>query len=356
MKILVLPRSWNPYQQLLYEEFRRSGHSVRYAGRGTRSHTLNLLLMPLELSLCRAAGWRTLHIHWVYGFVFTGADRVPFLRRVGQAWFSIVLAVARLIGMRVVWTAHNVLPHERVFHDEIAARRRLARASDVVLVHAPGALDGLNRIGAKPKRSALVPHGPLSPHVDACTLRPPGSGGRPLRLLFFGQVREHKGVEDLLDAMTLVSQAVPVALLVAGECPDAALRQRLTTLARSCGDRVRLRLEHIPDDEVTALFAAADLVVLPFRRVTTSGSALLAMGHGRGLVLPDLPAFDGLPRDAAAFYDGTVSALRQVINDAAQWSPARLQELGAAGSTYVGTLSWAETAAQTLAAIGSDEG
>ncbi len=306
MKIVVLPRSCNPYQRLLYDEFKRSGHSVRYAGQRTRSHTLNLLLMPLELGLCRAAGWRTLHIHWVYGFIIPGAERVPFLRRVGQAWFSIVLAVARLIGMRVVWTAHNVLPHERVFHDEIAARRRLAAASDVVLVHAPDALDGLDRIGAKPRRSAFVPHGPLRPTVDAGTLRQPGTGGRPLRLLFFGQVREYKGVEDLLEAMTLVPQTASVSLLVAGDCPDAALRARLTTLAGRCGDRVRLRLEHIPDDEVSALLAAADMVVLPFRRVTTSGSVLLAMGHGRGVVLPELPAFADLPRDAAVFYDGSV--------------------------------------------------
>ncbi len=356
MKIVVLPRSWNPYQRLLYDELKRSGHSVRYAGARTRSQTLNLLLMPLELSLCRAAGWQILHIHWVYGFAFPGADRVPFLRRVGQAWFSTVLAVARLIGMRVVWTAHNVLPHERVFHDEIAARRRLARASDVVLVHAPGALDGLSRIGAEPKRSAFVVHGPLSPDVDACKLRQPGTGGEPLRLLFFGQIREYKGVEDLLEAMTLVPPAVPVALLVAGDCPDAALRERLATLAARGGDRVRLRLEHVPDAEVSALHAAADIVVLPFRRVTTSGSALLAMGHGRGLVLPDLPAFDDLPADAVVFYDGTVSSLRQVIIDAAQWSPARLQKLGATGRAYVGTLSWADTAAQTLAAIGCEKG
>lgn len=355
MKIVVLPRSCNPYQRLLYDEVKRSGHSVRYAGRRTRSHTLNLLLMPLELSFCRAAGWRILHIHWVYGFVVTGAERVPFLRRVGQAWFSIVLAVARLIGMRVVWTAHNVLPHERVFHDEVTARRRLARASDVVIVHGPDALDGLNRIGAKPKRWALVRHGPLSPSVEACTLRQPGAGGQPLRLLFFGQVRTYKGVEDLLEAMRPVSPAVPVALLVAGECPDAALRERLTTLAGRCGDRVRLRLEHIPDDEVTALLAAADMVVLPFRHVTTSGSVLLAMGHGRAVVLPELPGFADLPRDAAVFYDGSVRALRQVIIDGAQWSPARLQELGVAASSYVGTLSWADTAAQTLAAIGCDE-
>jgi glycosyltransferase involved in cell wall biosynthesis len=354
MKIVVVPRSRNPYQRLLYGEFQRAGHFVRYAGERTRSHSLNLLLLPLELSLCRAAGWRILHIHWVYGFALTGAERFPLLRRVGQAWFTVVLGVVRLIGMRVVWTAHNDLPHERVFHDEIAARRRLAAASEVVLVHASGALDGLERIGVSVRRSSFVPHGPLGPDVDASTLRPPGTGGQPLSLLFFGQVREHKGVEDLLDAMTLIPQEISVRLLVAGECRDVALADRVRALAGRCGDRVRLRLEHIPDEEVTGLLAGADMVVLPFRRVTTSGSVLMAMGHGRGVVLPDLPAFDDLPRKATLFYDGSVAGLAQVIIDAAQLPPERLQEFGAAASAYVGTLSWAETARQTLAAIGCD--
>ncbi|MBV9421768.1 MAG: glycosyltransferase [Solirubrobacterales bacterium] len=356
MKIVVLPRSPNPYQRLLYEEFKRAGHSVRYAGRRTRSHTVNLLLLPLELILCRAAGWRILHIHWVYEFAPTGADRFPVLRRVGQAWFSLVLAVSRLIGLRVIWTAHNVLPHGRVFHDEVAARRRLARASEVVLVHAPAALEGLERIGVRPRRSALVRLGPMAPHVDAATLRPPGAPGGPLNLLFFGHVLEHKGVEDLLEAIALVPPAVPARLMVAGHCPDVSLRDRLSALGARCGGRVSLRLEHIPEREVTAVLAEADLVVLPFRSITTSSSVLLAMGHGRGVVLPDVPAFDDLPRDAAVLYDGSVKALREVIIDAAGWSPERLQSLGTAASAYVGTLSWAATAAQTLAAMGADAG
>ncbi len=354
MKIVVLPRSSNPYQRLLYEEFKRAGHSVRYAGRPTRSHTVNLLLLPLELVLCRAAGWRILHIHWVYEFAPTGADSFPVLRRVGQAWFSLVLAVSRLIGLRVIWTAHNVLPHGRVFHDEVAARRRLARASELVLVHAPAALEGLERIGARPRRSAFIRPGPMTPHVNPSTIRPPGTPGGHLSLLFFGQVLEYKGVEDLLEAVALIPPTVPVRLLVAGECPDESLRDRLSTLAARCGGRVILRLEHIPDRAVTGMFAAADLVVLPFRSITSSGSVLLAMGYGRGVVLPDVPVFDDLPRDAAVLYDGSVKALREVIIDAAHWSPERLQSLGAAASAYITTLSWAATAAQTLAAMGAD--
>jgi glycosyltransferase involved in cell wall biosynthesis len=274
---------------------------------------------------------------------------------VGQAWFACVLVICRVIGLRVVWTAHNVLPHDPVFHDDLAARRRLAGASDLVVAHTRAALDGLERIGIAPRRTVLVAPGPFSPDAGAAQLREPGTGGPPLKLMFVGQVLPYKGVEDLLDAVAALPPEIAVHVLVAGPCPDALLRARIAALAAKCGPRVSLRLERIPDDELTMLLAHADLVVLPFREVTTSSSVLLAMGHGRGLVLPAMAAFEDLPADAIAFYDGSVSALRELIADASRWDLERLRAMGAAARAYAGTLSWAETARQTLAAIACEK-
>src|SRR3954452_17492458 len=103
--MLVLPRDDNPYQELLYGELRRRGVRVRYVGRLTPSHTLNLLLLLFELAGCRMAGARLVHLHWVFAFT------LPFGRRVTQQWFGLLLRVIGLLGLRLVWTAHNVLPH-----------------------------------------------------------------------------------------------------------------------------------------------------------------------------------------------------------------------------------------------------
>ncbi|HEY3020877.1 MAG TPA: glycosyltransferase family 4 protein, partial [Solirubrobacteraceae bacterium] len=308
MKILALPRDPNPYQRLLYGELAGQGAQVRYAGDLTPSRTLNLLALPLELAACRLRGWRVLHLHWVFGFQLPGAGRLPFLRRVAQAWFVVVLRVAAALRLKIVWTAHNVLPHERVFHDDVAARRALVEASDLVVLHAAQTRDALAEIGAAPRRSVVVAPGPFDTGVDARALRAPGSGEGPRRYLFFGKVLAYKGVEELLVA------AQGLDLTVAGECPDPPLRARLEEHA---GERVALRLERIPDDELTPLLAEADVVVLPFRRVTTSASALLAMSHGRPVVLPDLPAFADLPADAVVRYDGSTDDLARVLTEVA---------------------------------------
>ncbi len=348
LKIIALPRAPNPYQQLLYTEIERAGHCVRYAGELTPSHTLNVLLLPFELAMYRLKGWRILHIHWVFFFRIAGSDRSGTARRVAQTWFAFVLATCRALGVRVVWTMHNLLPHQRVFHDDVAARRTLVRSSELVFAHSPAALRALEALGIRPRRSALVTLGPLDPTVDARALRPPGAGRSTLKLLFFGQVLEYKGVEDLLDAMAGIPEEVAVSLQVVGNCPDARLSRRLRELAEVMPGRVVLNLGRVPDNDLRDLLADSDVVVLPFRRVTTSASAVLALGYGRVVILPDVPAFSDVPREAAVFYDGSVDGLRRAIVDVTRTRSERLARVGSAASAYVGTLSWIDAARQTI--------
>lgn len=169
-----------------------------------------------------------------------------------------------------------------------------------------------------------------------------------MRLLFFGHVLEYKGVEDLLEAMAGIPEKVAVRLQVVGNCPDSHLRRRLQELAESTRGRVALHLARIPEDELRDVLADCDVVVLPFRRVTTSASAILALGYGRVVILPDVAAFAEVPREAAVFYDGSVDGLRRAIVALARERGERLAQIGSAASAYVSTLSWADAAAQTI--------
>lgn len=344
MKILVIPRDGNPYQELLYGRLRRQGARIRYAAQLTPSHTLNLLLLPLELAAARLTGTRLVHLHWVFGFALPGGGRT---RRAAQLWFAVVLAVVRLLGLRLVWTAHNVLPHTPVFADDRAARRRLVRASDLVIAHSLPTLDGLAGIGAYPRHVAVIPHGPF----PAPPIPPPQARGR---FLFLGMIAEYKGVEDLLTAFAALPGHVSATLTVAGACTDPDLAARLRALAAEAGDRVTLRLERVPDDELAGLYAAVDIVVLPFRRVTTSGSALLALGHGRPLIIPDHPALGGLPAAAVRRYDGGVPALTAAISELAAAGEPVLHAMADAALAHVRANSWekiGEATHQELASL-----
>jgi glycosyltransferase involved in cell wall biosynthesis len=354
MRILVFPRdNLNPYQRLLYGEMQRLGASVTYLGRLTPSHTLNVLLLPAELAARRLTGGRLVHLHWVFGFSLPGGSRWPFARRLAQLWFALWLCTLRALGMRLVWTAHNVLPHARVFADDAAARRTLVHASDLVIAHSPVVLADLAALGAVARRSAVIPHGPLGPAAPAAPLRVPGSGDQMRQLLFLGRVEEYKGVEDLLAAMAALPHGVPVRLTVAGQCNDPALRSRLRILARTADGRVLLRLERVPEEELTRLLAASDLVVLPFRRITTSGSVMLALAHGRPLIVPDLAALAELPPRAVIRYDGSMPSLVAALNTAARVDRRALAAMSAAATAYASVTSWPEIAARTLSEMTS---
>ena len=349
MKVLVLPREEStPYQRLLYTQMRRQGAQVSYLGELTPSRTLNLLLLPLELTARRITGARVVHLHWIYAFSLPGSRRLPALRQAAYLWFAVCLLAIRAAGLRVVWTAHNALPHEPVFSDDVRGRQRLARACDLVIAHSPSALAELAALGVQPCRAVVVPHGPLSPPLPAESLRTPGTGDGPRRLLFFGKVREYKGVDDLLAAFAALPGDAAAHLTVAGECPDQNLRTALDALARRSGDRVTLRLERVPDEDVTGLLATADAVVLPYRRITTSGSAMLALAHGRPLIVPDLASLSDLPEGAVLRYDGTVAGLTEVLIGVCGADAGVIAAMSAAAREFSDTISWPEIAARTM--------
>ena len=349
MKILVFPRDdSNPYQSLLYGEMARIGAQVTYLGQLTPSHTLNVLLLPLELAGRRLGGARLAHLHWVFGFSLPGGARSKLMRRAAQAWFVAWLRTARLLGVHLVWTVHNVLPHGTVFADDVRARRQLVAACDLVIAHAASALSELAALGATLPMTAIIRHGPIGPAVSADAMRTPGTGGYPRRFLFVGKVRPYKGVDDLLTAFGSLPGQIAAELTVAGQCDDLATRAELRMLAELAGQRVSLRLERIPDGELMALLAAANVVILPFRRVTTSGSAMLALSYGRPLILPDLHALADLPDGAIVRYDGTIPGLAAALTQLSSAPSAALAAMSAAALAHTTAITWNDIAKETL--------
>ena len=162
-RVLAFPRDPNPYLELLYGELRRRGADVAYIGGATPSQSLNALLLPAELALGRLRGARVLHVHWLFPFGLAWAGRRRALRWIPDALLAALLVTARLAGLRVVWTVHNVVPHAPVFGDDARARRRLLAASDLVIVHAEPALTELRRrVGEPPRQVRVIPLGPFA--------------------------------------------------------------------------------------------------------------------------------------------------------------------------------------------------
>lgn len=353
-KVAVFPQDPNPYQRLLHTALAGEGVKASYVPWPTGSHTLNLLLLPVSVGIARLRGARLLHLHWVYPFC------IPFLSRsvgarLAEVWFSVFLRTVRLCRMSLVWTAHNVLPHSPVFPDDAAQRRRLVAAADAVVVHSEVTARKLADIGARPTRTVTVPHGPYGDvwtetvgRAEARTRL--GVPADASIVLFFGKVARYKGVQDLVAVWPAVREAFPGALLlVVGQCDDAGLRAELSAAATSANS-VDLRPNHVPEPDVPSYFAAADLVALPFRAVTTSGSVTLAYSLGRAVLIPDLEELSDAPSPAALRHAPTLDGLRTGLLAALSAGRNELDDIGARGSNALRRDDW-KTAAKRHAQL-----
>lgn len=349
VKLLAMPRdTFNPYQSLLYEEMEKLGVEVRYTFSLTPSRSLNQLLLPLETVLQRIRGVQVVHVHWLHSFALYGCSRYPVLRRIGQLWLYVWLWTVRMTGMRLVWTAHNVLPLAQLFADDLVARRRLIDATHLVITHSKATLIELAELGLVPRKSVVIPHGPYEVGVQLESLRPPCAGQGPRRLLFFGAVEPYKGVETLIAAFGDLPLDQDAQLAIVGECRDPSLRASLTEMVNQSPRPVKLRLERVDEGEISDVLQNADVVVLPYRRSSTSGSAVLALSHGRPVIVPDLPGLSELPDGAVIRYDRTILGLTDALSVVVLADTSVMTRMSDAAYAYCESISWESIARRTL--------
>jgi glycosyltransferase involved in cell wall biosynthesis len=220
-------------------------------------------------------------------------------------------------------------------HDLAAPRRRLERGWPEVLalmrrviVHSQRGVATIESLGVPRDRIAVIPH----PVFDA----PDGVSEAPLgeTLLFFGLLRDYKGLDVLVRALAAVPRA---RLVVAGDPVDPV--EPVQALAREAGvaERIEWRLGFQPQPEVTELMRQAALVVLPYRQLDSSGVLATALGHGRPAIVSDVGSLGDLVREygagdvvAPGDPEALAVALRGLLDDRAALEQARTGALRAA--------------------------
>jgi glycosyltransferase involved in cell wall biosynthesis len=246
-------------------------------------------------------------------------------------------------GRPRVLTAHNVVAHEDRF-GQAAARRRVLRAMDAVVVHSRHGAEQAASLGADPSRVHVIPHGAF----DYLT-RLPDEKPLPEELaavdvpvvLFFGLIRDYKGVDVLLRAWRSVPGEAELWIVGMPRVDMAPLRALAS-------ERVRFVSRFVDDSELPAFFRRADLVVLPYRDADQSGVLYTALAFGKPLVLSDVGGFGELGVGRLV-PPGDEQALAAAIGELLADSAAR-EELGAAAArAAAGPYSWDAVAERTLA-------
>jgi glycosyltransferase involved in cell wall biosynthesis len=238
------------------------------------------------------------------------------------------MGAIRLLGVPQVYTAHELLPWSASRYDQ-RLFSGVYRVVDRVIVHnADQQAELTRRFRVGPAKARLAPLGDyalfatpdLSQAAARSSLDLPA--GRPVAL-FFGTIRPAKGLDVLLGAWATVAKRAPEALLLVTGKPFKGLDTTvITSQIRDLGiqQNVVTRFEQVDPTDTNAYYRAADVVVLPYHDIGTSGvlryaynSArpviATAVGEHRSKVVPGQTGYLVPAGDASTLADVLVEAL-----------------------------------------------
>ncbi len=285
-RVLFYPAYNNDYQNLLYAPLLAAG------GRAIGFRSLHEFL---DCNPNGAAG-DILHVHWeneIFGNPGLSRDQLTRLSARLLSW----LTQQKAAGCKIFWTIHNHLSHECTDPEaEIAFRSSLYRLADEVYVHHPLIASLVDWLPDHCKLR-LCEHGAYD--ISAAHVVTRQEARRHLGLLeeawvvaWVGQVRDYKGLGLVLPVLFEQLAAQPrMHLLIAGQVRSPEVRNWLEAHLHP---RLTVLNEFLSDDDLIRVMRAADVGLLSYKSIMTSGSLFHWLTCGRPIIAPaigTIPAY-----------------------------------------------------------------
>jgi beta-1,4-mannosyltransferase len=350
LNILMMPdyRLDNPYQTLLTDALETQGVRINFCQGYRRIFPIYRQLKTVQIISRNPL--EILHIHWLNPYL--KGENIA-LKLVYCFKFLLDIFLVKIQGVKIIWTVHNLVAHNSQFpRIEKYLKWIFIRLTNGVIVHSQAAKDSVvDRYGINPNKINVIPHGhyrdaylpAIAPLEARHQLNLPEQG---LIFLNFGMLRPYKGIEKLLEIWHLQAELLTESqLLIVGKALDLDYGWALDTQAKA-GRNITLRNQFVANEEVHLYFSAADIIVLPFNQILTSGSLLLAMSYGKPIIAPKSATILETMGEATDFlYDPEdPNGLLQAIQDSLKGDLCLAsQKVSRAGDR----LNWFDIAAQT---------
>lgn len=277
------------------------------------------------------AGWDVAAMHWRAG-EFTSERSIvlhwpnEFFRPHGIGAVTLCLARIALMavsrrtaGVKWVWVVHNLSPHDEAPDGGWIWRAFLRQ------------LDGLIFLSRQSRKEFVAAHPELAAtahlvtrHGDYRTgaLTAPSPATPPqgrVRLQFVGLLRPYKNLDALIHVARDLGVELQLGIAGSGSADEIASLERCAT--GNAAVTLDLHRRAITDAEFERIVDASDAVILPYRQILNSGSAIFALSRNRPVIAPAIGSLPELRDEVGAdwlyLYDGDLSA--DVLRDAGSW-------------------------------------
>ena len=255
---------------------------------------------------------------------------------------SLYFVMLKLMGIKLAHTVHDISPLNESKLDHLF-NLLVYKTSDILFVHSNSNKKSLaQHMKLDEEKIKVMPHGDFDNYIPDKILSKSevrkifGLSEEQNVILFFGAIKEYKGLDILSNSLPLASLKINnLAVLIAGEAGDAEARK----IVLKCKDilsklprevKVVFHDKFIPVTEVAKYFIASDIVVLPYRRVTHSGIPHLAYTFGRAVIATNVGDFKEMIEEGKSGFvlsSNTHENLSEKIIQAFSDKP-KLEEMG----------------------------
>ncbi len=322
-KIACLPVAGdqNPYQKLMMEGLNENNDLCAFNGIDDRFLGIIRTAIKYKPSF--------IHLDWIVSYYYR---RNIILTLLSVPLFCLQIWLVRfLFGIKIVWTFHNVLPHDLPFKNiHLFCQKFLIWHCEWIRVFSlETKLTILNQYKIKEHLVKIVPEGSfVTDYPNTITKRQalsnlnlPESGKI---LLYFGLIKPYKGIIELIDAFKHIAVDNSF-LIISGKIMDHEYGQKIISLKN---DRILVFDEFVSTDKVQTFFNAADIVVSPFLKVENSGTVILSMGFSKAIIAPKMGAIAERLKNQPDLLYSDQSALKNTLMYALRKRTEELQTIG----------------------------
>ncbi len=332
----------NPYQEQLIQHLVDLGMQIE---KGNPSN----YLIP---TIIKEGKPNILHLHWLHPLFV----RSNWLKSLVRLTILITeLYILRLMGVKIIWTAHNLKNHDSSYlkFDQICTTF-IAKISHGIIAHSQTAKAEITKtLNIKdPDKTFVVPHGNYIGYYDNKIGRLEAREKlniphENIVMLLLGSIRGNKGVIELIEDFKRLKRQ-KVELLIAGKPANKELEQ-LIKQKISEHKNIQLKSGFVPDEEIQIYMNACDVVVFPYQEILTSGAVFLAMSFSKPCIAPRHCCLGEVLDDDGAFLynsdcqNGLLQAMEYAINN-----QSKLRKMGEHNLHLAEQFNWNKVADMTL--------
>jgi len=241
--------------------------------------------------------------------------------------YIIIFSILKLRKKKIILTVHNVSFHESIIFDKFLTKMVFPFV-DIFIAHSKENIKKLEKsFGIRRDKIIIVPMGVHSMYSDSIISKKKAKRflNLPINkkiLLFFGNIREYKGIDDLIKAFSVVNKKIKDSmLLIAGEPWIKWNKYQNLIKKYKLENKIRIHLHYIPKSEVNFFFSASDLVVLPYKFFDAqSGIGNIALAFNKPIVVTNVGGLSELVRDKRAIakpnnYKNLSEVIMRILED-----------------------------------------